>query len=210
MNKSLVSTVILVVLVVTIGAWYLLRVPAPPTSITETSNALATELLEVAPGFAAATDSTSSLQASTAASGPLAGPRPAPAGYKEYRNTTYRFSLFYPQDLTLHEYDEGGGASTITFENAKTVQGFQIFIVPYGGTQVSTERFNKDAPSGVMQDPQSIQLDGTLATIFFSTNPLLGETREVWFIHGGYLFEVTAPKDNATWLSGIVLSWKFI
>ena len=65
MNKSLVSTVILVVLVVTIGAWYLLRVPAPPTSITETSNALATELLEVAPGFASATDSTGSLQASS-------------------------------------------------------------------------------------------------------------------------------------------------
>jgi hypothetical protein len=32
----------------------------------------------------------------------------------------------------------------------------------------------------------------------------------VWFIHGGFLYEVTAYKELDTWLKPILQSWQFI
>jgi hypothetical protein len=137
-------------------------------------------------------------------------PRTPPAGTLEYRNPTYRFSLFYPDTLSVKEFDEGGGASTITFQNVSTVQGFQIFVVPYGAPQVSTARFKEDEPSGVMQQPLDVTIGGVSATSFYSTDANLGDTAEIWFIQGGYLFEVTAPKSLAPWFSQIMQAWEFI
>ena len=167
----------------------------------------ATQDLLPAPGFATATDT---VAGNTAAAEPLKAPRTPPPGYAEYRSEQYRFAFFYPNGLSVSAYDEGQGASTITFQNPDPAQGFQIFIVPYGAQQVSTERFKKDEPSGVMQDPRDVTIDGAIATSFYSTDAALGDTAEVWFIHGGYLFEVTTPKSLAGWLSQIMVTWQFL
>ena len=136
--------------------------------------------------------------------------RTPPAGYTEYYNPRYRFSLFYPDDLKVSEHDEGSGALTITFQNPDTAHGFQIFIVPYGASQVTEEQFKKDEPSGVREGQKNIAIDGTTGESFYSNNPSLGETAEVWFIHGGYLFEVTTLKPLAGWFSQIMATWKFL
>jgi hypothetical protein len=174
---------------------------APAGTISRESDAADTEL---APGFATPASSTEVVAAT------LRGPRTAPAGTKEYRNTHYRFALFYPKNLEVREYDEGEGARTITFQDVRTAEGFQIFVVPYTASQVSMQRFKMDEPSGVMRDPQNLNIDGAFATMFLGKNDLLGDTREVWFIRGGYLFEVTAPLSLDNWLGNSMLSWIFI
>ena len=141
---------------------------------------------------------------------PIGPHRQPPGGFLEYYNSKYRFSLFYPNDLSVSELDEGGGASTITFQNTHTVQGFQIFVAPYGASQVNEEQFKKDAPSGVRKGLQNVVIDGATGASFYSTSPALGDTAEVWFVHGGFLFEVTTLKSLTFWLSGIVESWKFL
>lgn len=133
-----------------------------------------------------------------------------PAGQSVYSNETYRFSFFYPDGYVVKEYDEGGGALTLTIQSVALSQGFQIFIVPYQEPQISEERFRKDVPSGVREEPKEFLLDGELATAFFSKNDYLGDTREVWFLHDGYLFEVTAPRAADIWLDTILQAWKFI
>ena len=133
-----------------------------------------------------------------------------PARTKEYRNTRYGFSLFYPDNLNVSIFDEGGGASTVTFQNILEVKGFQIFIVPYQGEQVSTARFHADEPSGVLKQPMNILVGGTKATMFFSTSATLGDTIEVWLIKGGFLFEITAPKQLDVWLAHIMQTWEFL
>jgi len=45
--------------------------------------------------------------------------------------------------------------------------------------------------------------------MFFGNNDVMGDTREVWFIHGGYLYEVTTYKPLETLLSQIIQSWTF-
>lgn len=167
--------------------------------------------MTVAAGFATTQNAAEAPRASAA----LKPARTPPAGYTEYRNEQYRFALFYPSGLTVKTYDEGGGASTIVFQNTDTAQGFQIFIVPYGAAQVSEAQFKRDEPSGVMQEPQNVTVDGVFGTMFFGEVPLLGATREIWFIHrlpgqGGYLFEVSTPKPLDSWLQGIIGSFQFI
>ncbi|MEN9561397.1 MAG: hypothetical protein RIQ56_670 [Candidatus Parcubacteria bacterium] len=136
--------------------------------------------------------------------------RAVPAGYREYRSDRYRFSLLYPDSLSVSEYEEGGGATTVTFQNAEQAQGFQIFIAPFAAPQITEEQFKKDNPSGVRDDLQDITIDGALAASFYSTSGLLGETAEIWIVHGGFLYEATTLKLLAPWLSDIMNTWKFL
>ena len=164
-------------------------------------------------GSGALEPQTPGVQATSAApSGttPLKPHRTPPEGQQEYYNEQYRFALFYPSNLTVRSFDEGGGAMSLSFQNVEAGQGFQIFVVPYNASQVTPAQFKKDEPSGVRQGARDVTIDGATATSFYSTNALLGETAEVWFIHGGYLFEVTAPKSEAAWLSNIMASWQFL
>lgn len=131
-------------------------------------------------------------------------------GTREYRSPIFRFSLFYPHDLQVWEHGQGSSDTTIVFEDPRGDKGFQIFVIPYSEDQITPEQFKKDVPSGVMKDPVDIMLDGVRATMFFSKDPILGETREVWFIKNGFLYEVTTYKALDAWLASILSTWKFL
>ncbi len=133
-----------------------------------------------------------------------------PSDTREYRNAHYGFALSYPKDLVLKEYDEGKGVRTITFEDPDTAYGFQIFVKPYGQQQLNTEVFKIDESSGVMKDPKPIVIAGAQGTEFFGHNDQMDDTREIWFIHGGYLFEVYTYKPLDSWLMAIMKTWKFL
>lgn len=197
MNMRILAAAVTVC--VATGAAYILLHPKVPLFTRQDANAIEMP----APGFAAASGSSTS-------AGPLKPARMPPAGQTEYRNERYRFALFYPSNLSVKSFDEGGGASTIALQDVKQAEGFQIFAVPYKETQVSDERFRRDVPSGIRESPLEITIGGAAATSFYSTNALLGDTAEIWFIHGGYLFEVTAPKSQAAWLSDVMKTWQFI
>ena len=203
--RASLSSIIVVALLLAAGGGLALSLSNgwffhPPAASPVGDNVLAT------PGFGAPT----SAGTGTIAAEPLGAHRVPPAGLSEYYSAQYRFSLFYPEKLEVKEYDEGGGASTITFQNVAAAQGFQIFVVPYHDPQVSEERFHTDVPSGVRKGVQNITIDGVAGASFYSTNLSLGETAEMWFIHGGYLFEVTTPKPLAGGLADIMQTWEFI
>jgi len=95
------------------------------------------------------------------------------SGVREYRNARYRFSLPYPEHLSVKEFDESGDAMTITFENSKEALGFQIFVTPYGEAQVSEERFRQDVPSRVRKELADVTIDGATGASFYSGTPFL-------------------------------------
>lgn len=49
-----------------------------------------------------------------------------------------------------------------------------------------------------------ITIDGVPAQSFFGYNDQTGDTREAWFIHGGYLYGVTTYKPPDAWLTPIL------
>lgn len=136
--------------------------------------------------------------------------RKLPVGYREYVNEHFQFSLRIPDALQVREYKEGAGALTIVFETPEGLEGFQIFIVPYRETKITDERFLKDAPSSIMREPVNILIDGIPASAFFGEHLLLGETREVWFIKDGHLFEITTYRELDEWFMRILQTWTFI
>lgn len=135
---------------------------------------------------------------------------PPPAGYVKYENSKFNFFYYHPADLTAKEFDEGGGAITIVDENKEKTQGLQIFIVPYSEKVITEERFKRDAPSGVMLESKDIVLNGANGIQFFSQDSLIGDTREIWFIKNGFLYEVTTVKELDSWLNEIIQTWHFI
>jgi hypothetical protein len=134
---------------------------------------------------------------------------PVVDGMRIYRSPLLRFELSYPEELSIREYGKGN-TSTIVFEDSSGHNGFQVFVVPYTEPTVSEQRFKMDVPSGVMKEPTQVLIDGVTATAFLSTSTLFGETREVWFIHNGFLYEVTTYKDLDSWLASIMSSWHFL
>ncbi len=137
-------------------------------------------------------------------------PRSIPAGWKEYFQGTYHVSLLYPDTVSVQERHEQGTALTVTFQDVGVPRrGFQLFIVPYGEKQITAERFKMDIPSGVMSEIGDIVIGGVPGIKFWSTDTSIGETREVWFIHHGFLYEFTAPRESDEWLQSILKTWRF-
>jgi len=126
-----------------------------------------------------------------------------------YYNERYGFSFLPPEGARVHERKEGPDAATIRVENELEKKGFQIFVIAYDEETISDERFRMDLPSGVREQEEAIVLNGVPATAFVSEDAVLGNTREVWFIREGYLYEITAPLSSETWLQEVLVSWKF-
>lgn len=127
-----------------------------------------------------------------------------------YENKPFGFSLTAPSYLVIEEFPEGGGAVTVTFTDPVTKQGFQIFVLPYGESYVTDERFKLDIPSGVIENMHSATVDGANGSVFYSETEVVGETFEVWFIENGLLYEVSAAKELESWLSAIMNTWEFV
>ena len=195
---SLVSVATLVIIILGSVFYFIKQAPASGASAT-------------APQASSTPDITAAATAAFIASqAPLANPRTPPQGWKEYHNDTYQFSLFYPDDLSVADYVGQGGEQTTVFDDPAGNYGFQVFVMPYAGTQITQSRFLLDDPGGVMQDPTDVTVDGVRGTIFFSSNAIMGDTRELWFIRGGYLYEVTTYKPLDTWLADIMKTWQFL
>jgi hypothetical protein len=127
----------------------------------------------------------------------------------EFSSSAYHFSLFHPQKQSVQTYDEGAGAQTITFQDVTDGSGFQIYVLPYTDTQVSEQRFKLDEPSGVRDSVREATVGGASGAAFYSKNAALGDTYEIWFIHGGYLYEVTTLKPLEQMLNSILATWRF-
>ena len=58
-------------------------------------------------------------------------------------------------------------------------------------------------------DAKETLVGGVPAKSFFGYNDAMGDTLEVWLIHGGFLYEVTTYKPLDAWLTPILQTWKF-
>ncbi len=186
MHKTTLILIFGVFLLITAGLWF----------FTSRTSEISTSPWT----FSAATSSSSTS---------VAAPVAPPAGFLVFKSQKYGFSLYYPPTLQVKEYAEANDAHTTSFEEPGGAKGFQIYVTPYSGDQITQERFRGDVPSGVMKEPTDIYIDGARATMFFSTNALMGDTREVWFIRNGYLYEVTTYKGLDSWLAEILKTWKW-
>ena len=127
-----------------------------------------------------------------------------------YRNSTYDFSLTYPSELAVDEYDEGAGDRTIVFRKGMEEVGFQIFITALSGAPLSKEVIELSHPYVEAGSIIATTVgSSTPAFALAGSGPLLGPSREIWFTHNGYVFEVVTYPDRAAWLAEIFATIRF-
>lgn len=127
-----------------------------------------------------------------------------------YRDHEHLFSFMYPEEFLVSEFTETGNAKTLVFEVPGTEQAFQIFIAPFTGSTITKSDIIRQIPSGVIEDLKEVIIgDGIRALVFWSDVPILGKSREVWFIKNGYLYEVTTYAALDELMANILSTVRF-
>jgi hypothetical protein len=135
----------------------------------------------------------------------------APSNTRTYTNWAFDFSLTYPSDLTVTEYEEGGGTKSIVFQKPHAHVGFQMFITPDSGDDPLTPAdIELDFPTLEMAGTQALTVGtGTQAIAFASEVPDFGPTQDLWLAHDGYLFEIVTYPNLGFWLAHIINTIRF-
>ncbi len=120
-----------------------------------------------------------------------------------YRHTKPTFSFHCPDACTPGSVHDDNG-ETILLKN------FQIYITPQDEEFVVTKaRIAQDAPGTIVDSPKTVSVDGAQALVFKSKNLAGAATREVWFTHAGYLYQISGYPDAEQAISVVVSTWKF-
>lgn len=143
---------------------------------------------------------------------PVAGETIAPSvaseNLKTYTHPNPKFSVDFPGEMNVETYDEGGESETILFRGPSG--SFQVFVSAYDGDDsLSVDDIRRLQPFTEVTEPQTIQVGGVQAILFFSTVADIGKTREVWMAKGKYLFSITTHADHDAWLAHIMTTWRF-
>jgi len=131
---------------------------------------------------------------------------------RTYYYPQYRFSFQYPGELNASAFQEGDYGHTVLVQQPNERAGFQIFIASFDEAgPITKERILRDLPDMVIDQPQHVIIgqDKITALIFFSHEPSLGRTREVWFIYGGHLYQMSTFAGLDGFIGRILETWKF-
>lgn len=129
-----------------------------------------------------------------------------------YTHPIFGFSFNKPEGFIITSTAVWGDSEVLVVESAnadKKERGFQIFITPHDEPAISEERVRIDLPDIVIKNIQQATLDGADALVFTSVDSSLGDTYEVWFVHGGRLYQIMTYADNGAALNALLDTWKF-
>jgi maltose-binding protein MalE len=128
-----------------------------------------------------------------------------------YTDSQYKFSFEYPKDFTVTKFQEGEDGDTILVQEKESKKSFQIFISPFDEPgPLTKERVLEDLPDLIIKNPeQRVLKNGVPALIFFSEEASLGETREIWFVHNGFLYQISTYATLDNLVAKIMETWKF-
>lgn len=144
------------------------------------------------------------LPANSAGKTPAAGA----AAFMTYVHPDRGFSFDYPADWSAEAFAEDGEGEIVAVQNAET--GILIFIYPFNESgPITKERVLRDVPDMKIQNEIQLKLgNGIDAFGFDSSERDIGPTKEVWFVCGGFLYQIAAAEGSGETLSKMAETWK--
>ena len=126
-----------------------------------------------------------------------------------FRHPEFGFSFSYPEGFTASLLDSSEGGHTVLVQNTERKAGFQIHLEAYDDpdTVITAERLARDIPEMKIKEPQDIVIGAAARGLAFIASDT--GTREVWFIFGGTLYQLTAPIENDVLLQRVLDTWNF-
>ena len=154
--------------------------------------------------------------------------------WEKYEDPAYGFHFEYPKGLNVSSFSEdtgdtiliqgqissAEGASSESQNTQSQSTGFQIFVSPFDELvdetpkapgPITKERILDDIPDMKITGEQTVMLerDKSISALIFFSEDDIGKTREVWFVHEGYLYQVTAAPGFDEILSQIMATFGF-
>ena len=128
---------------------------------------------------------------------------------ERYEDEGLGFFVDYPEGFTVNNTEEEN-VKVLVFSKANSQESFQIFIMPYDEPgPITPERILIDQPNIVMKNPQTVEIAGEEALVFFSTDPDIGDVREVWFVHQDHLYQASTYAKYDELLSKVMKTFRF-
>ena len=133
---------------------------------------------------------------------------------KPYTNDTFHFSLSIPGNFVTRQLEaDESGATTVLLESADQADGVQVVVTPFDEdiSSLTVERIQQDVPDLVITDPQPVQIGENNTGLAFKSNndAFDGESREVWFVFRGNLYQISTYERLDPLLKKIFSTWKF-
>ena len=124
-----------------------------------------------------------------------------------YTNPKYGFSFNYSKEFSASEFTDG--EADIILVKDVTGDGFQISITPFDESgPITKERILKDILDMSVGGGKEISVGGEKA-FGFTNKDAAGETLEIWFVHNGNLYQISAFPSFSDKLEEIIKTWKF-
>lgn len=143
-------------------------------------------------------------------------------GATGYTNEEHGFSFDVPRGFAVNAFAEGGSGETILVEGKE--HGFQVFVSPFDEDVVLTEkRIAQDLPELELRDAESIAIGPAsdleqalgsraaagIAFVHGGSENESEESFEVWFVHGGNLYQISAFRASENIVRDMLQSWRF-
>jgi hypothetical protein len=124
-----------------------------------------------------------------------------------YCNPTYYFCFRYPKTFKIGYLPQDGNGETVLVHKDN---GFQVHVEPFDENVVMTpERIKKDLPDMTVDNPEYIDINGTVALKFEGKSGSGEKTREVWFVHLPAVYQITASPEYDSLLTQIFKTWSW-
>jgi hypothetical protein len=182
------------------GLWWYLGAPGAPESSVHLT--FAEQVAQGREANAAALSPEASQQAEVVAA----------ASFKNVFNASQLgFTFGYPDQLKAGSFtDPATGAVTITVQDVSTHVGFQVYARPWQGSDTITEAMvEQDLPEIGAHDFSPVSLAGVPGVAFGASDPAFGDSLQVWFARGGYLYQVSTYRTQGPLLSKVLGTWKW-
>ena len=125
----------------------------------------------------------------------------------------YNFSFKYPKEFMVSEVPDANGGDAILVQNTATNIGVQILVTPFEGQDINVTEavIRGDIPDMQMSEAQEILIGDTRKGLaFVSDNESFGgKSREVWFVYGGNLYQISTYYELDGFLKGLFGTWEF-
>jgi len=131
--------------------------------------------------------------------------------WEGYAHPELPFAFAYPKDLTPSTFADGE-AEIVLLKGKEAEREVQIVIRAFDESgPLTVERIQRDLPEMVIDEPQNILIGPAQipALLFWSEGGSAGRTREVWFIQGGYLYQITGSAEMDETLAKMMETWRF-
>lgn len=130
----------------------------------------------------------------------------------DFKDPEGSFEFHYPADMDLKQYNEKGQTLIFSLPNDSTV-GFQLVTSEYNGTpaEFTLAELERSLSPLVIADATAIRIGEGRGYSFSTNDPAFdGESREIWFVDGKSLYQMSTYPKNKDILDQVFSSWTFL